>query len=193
MVVTEGPNRYEPIKFLASCANLPTYPYLYTLFRGKFRPVGSDANVYWTHVRKCFLDGLQSVARKELRKGTKEDVEKARREMARKALRKCKGYLEYEVKAVRPKLILAVGREAWKALRRGSKDQRLRRRLEEVFEVQLKGPLRGVDVFGVTVDLAVVPHPSGRNRFWNNPPSNTPEILNSISEAIIKTIKLSYC
>ena len=68
MVVTEGPNRYEPIKFLASCANLPTYPYLYTLFRGRFRPVGPDANLYWTHVYKCFLDSKQRAVREASRR-----------------------------------------------------------------------------------------------------------------------------
>ena len=168
MVITEGPNRYEPIKFLASCANLPTYPYLYTLFRGKFRPVGSDANVYWTHVRKCFLDGKQS--------------------MVRKASRKCRQYLEYEVKALEPRLILAVGKSAFKALRAGSRDKRLKRQLKDAFKKQLRGPFKDVNIFGVKVDLAVLPHPSGRNRFWNKPPKETPEILNTISEAILKTV-----
>ena len=54
MVITYGPNRIEDPEIIASLANHLTYTYLSALFGGKFRPM-SNATVYWTHLRKCFI------------------------------------------------------------------------------------------------------------------------------------------
>ena len=50
MVITEGPNKSEPLDILTTVTNHPTYTFLFTLFEGRFKPLGSNANVYWTHV-----------------------------------------------------------------------------------------------------------------------------------------------
>jgi len=59
------------------------------MFSGNFRPVGRDANVYWTHVRKCFLSNG----------GFREE---------REAMRLCQNYIHHEILALKLKLIVAV-------------------------------------------------------------------------------------
>ena len=163
MVATEGPNRKADKKFLTSIANHPTYTFLSALFSGRFQPEGASANVYWTHVRKCFINGNA--------KG------------GRKALRPCSNtYLESEIKALKPKLILSVGNEALKFLSRY--DKRLKGKITDVFKTQDKGIFKEVSIDDFRLDVAVVPHPSGLNRFWNNPPKETLKILQSIMNVL---------
>ena len=55
VVVTESPWEIEwDIDLVTSIANIPTFPYLYCLLSGEFRPV-ENANAYWTHTCKCPL------------------------------------------------------------------------------------------------------------------------------------------
>jgi len=51
-----------------------------------------------------------------------------------------------------------------------SSDERIRDKLESAFLRQQDKIYRKVKVGNVKFDLAVLPHPSGRNIFWNNPP-----------------------
>jgi len=64
MVITEGPNEEADPKFIASIANHPTFTFLQALFKGNFKPYykkhDKNTNVYWTHVRKCFLKTEQT-------------------------------------------------------------------------------------------------------------------------------------
>ena len=153
ILVTEGPGEKwgKQMKIDAdhvlSILNKTLYPYIYTLFSGRFEPKGPQANVYWTHVRKCFLDG------------------KTKRE-ATKALKICrKAYLRDEIESVRPKLILAVGGRAFEFFCRY--DERLKGRYLDLFTKQVNDIFRNVRIGEMTFDLALVPHPSGRSRFWN--------------------------
>ena len=163
MVVTEGPNRRTDKEFITSIANHPTCTFLSALFCGRFQPEGASANVYWTHVRKCFING-------NVKQG-------------RKALKTCSNaYLESEIKALKPRLILSVGKKALKFLARY--DKRLEGKITDVFKVQHKGIFKGVRVDGFSFDVAVVPHPSGLNLFWNNPPKETLKILQIITNIL---------
>ena len=165
MVITEGPNRPEPIEVLVSPLNHPTFTFLYTMFSGNFRPVGHGANVYWTHVRKCFLSNG----------GFRE---------GREAMRLCRNYIYHEILALKPKLIVAVGASALNAIHRVSLDERIRDKLESAFLRQRDEIYREVKVEGVKFDLAVLPHPSGRNMFWNNPPEESLAALRKVMESI---------
>ncbi len=64
MVITEGPNEEAEPEFIASIANHPTFTFLQALFKGNFKPYNKEhskeINVYWTHVRKCFLKTEQT-------------------------------------------------------------------------------------------------------------------------------------
>ena len=61
IVVTESPwEHVRDIEISTSIANVPTFPYLYCLLSGKFRP-RVDANAYWTHTCKCYLRGINTV------------------------------------------------------------------------------------------------------------------------------------
>jgi len=165
MVITEGPNRPEPVEVLVSPLNHPTFTFLYTIFSGNFRPVGHDANVYWTHVRKCFLSNG----------GFSE---------GREAMRLCQNYIQHEILALKPKLIVTVGASALKAIYKMSSDKRIRGKLESAFLRQQDKIYREVEVGNVKFDLAVLPHPSGRNTFWNNPPREGLNALRNVMKSI---------
>ena len=66
--------------------------------------------LYWTHTVKCFL---QNEKYREI--GRAKD--KRRREF-RQAVQTCANYLSQEVESMRPKLVVAVGKEAFDALKR---------------------------------------------------------------------------
>jgi len=167
MVITEGPNRRIDRKFLTSIANHPTFTFLFSLFGGSFKPTGSSANAYWTHVRKCFIDG---------------NVEKGRR-----ALKPCSdAYLESEIEVLKPKLIVAVGRASLHFL--SKYDGRLKEKLNEVFRKQAGDIFNGVNIKSAILDIAIVPHPSGLNRFWNDPPPETLDVLMNIRKRILRII-----
>ncbi|MEM2578598.1 MAG: hypothetical protein QXV88_06935 [Candidatus Bathyarchaeia archaeon] len=60
VVVTESPwENINEVEDAVSVYNVPTFPYLYCLLGGSFRPRES-ANSYWTHVCKCHLKGASS-------------------------------------------------------------------------------------------------------------------------------------
>ena len=68
---------------------------------------------------------------------------------------------------------MAVGRRVMDYLCDVSKDDRLKGGFKRVFMSQENGVLNNIKLdMGLTVDVAVVPHPSGRSRFFVNP---TPE------------------
>jgi len=167
MVITEGPNRPESIEVLTSPLNHPTFTFLYTIFRGNFRPLGCDANVYWTHVRKCFLD----------KKGLKE---------GREAIHHCQHYISSEISSLKPKLIVTVGMSALRTAYIMSLDERLNDKLESAFLRQQDGIYREVKLGNLNIDVAVLPHPSGRNVFWNNPPEGSLTALRKVQESIKK-------
>jgi len=148
MVVSESPGgRAGEVERLVSAANVPTFPYIYTVTGGLFAPLECD---YWTHVCKCYL----------------KDVDHS---VKRKAISVCSGsYLRAEVEAARPRLILAVGEAALKFFAKEAEDKRLKGRLIEVFRRQAEeGVYRGLRVGSASFSLTVLPHPSGRSRFWN--------------------------
>ena len=202
MVITEGPYRPEPIEVLVSPLNHPTFTFLYTMFSGNFRLVGHGANVYWTHVRKCFLSNG----------GFRE---------GREAMHLCQNYIYHEILALKPKLIVAVGASALNAIHRVSSDERIRDKLyskgfkervvgmseelsrlppqvqerllrfqqlqqtlESAFLRQRDKIYREVEVENVKFDLAVLPHPNGRNMFWNSPPKESLAALRKLMESI---------
>lgn len=158
MVITEGPNREADRTHLVSLANHPTFTFLYALFKGKFEPCGEKANVYWTHVRKCFING---------RRGNK-------------AIRCCRSYVKDEIQALKPQLIISVGGEALKKLflkRKGLT-------LTEAFKSQTDGVYDTLNLNGSKCEISVVPHPSGLSRFWNDPGEDTPHILDEVVKKI---------
>ena len=167
VVVTESPWEYvENIELSTSIANVPTFPYLYCLLDGKFKP-REEANAYWTHTCKCYLKGISLTERK-------------------KAIKICsEAYLKSEIEAVQPKLVVAVGKSALSYFARATQDKRLKGRLTRVFLNQANGIYEGVRLGSATFSLAVVPHPSGKNRFWNELPQGTLQAF----KRIIKDIK----
>jgi len=172
VVVTEGPNRQESPEFVASIANHPTYTFLYTLFGGCFTPIDStscQANVYWTHVRKCFLNGTG-------------------RKTIDRALKICSSaYLAAEIKAARPRLVVAVGRKVLGFFEEF--DQRFAGGLREVvFKKQSGGVFTGVRLDDFICDVSVVPHPSGRNVTWSVPPDNARGQLEAVRQRIAHVI-----
>ena len=182
MVITEGPNRKESKAFIASLANHPTFTYLTALAGGEFIPEGKGANVYWTHVRKCFI---RDENRKPFYKEVKETLAKR---LDDKALANCwvAGYLGDEIKAIVPKLIVAVGGEAKDFL--GRFDNKLSLTLEELIQTESKQPLE-VNIDRFSTKVAVVPHPSSQNRFWIKPPAKTKKALEMVKGEFIKIIK----
>ncbi len=197
MVITYGPNRIESKGVIASLANHPTYTYLSALFGGNFRPE-ENATAYWTHLRKCFIKDekgnllIPNSSGKPLNK--KEEI-KLEGDIDKKAREICtKVYLKEEIEAVQPELILAVGREAVNFLKSISEDDRLSKTdLSGIFLDQ-KGMLNNVKLnMGLTVNVAVVPHPSGKSRFFVNPSPEEKEkiakILENIKENILKVIQ----
>lgn len=174
MVVTEGPNRVENKEFIASLANHPTFTYLTALAGGEFTPEGEGANVYWTHVRKCFVQD-------ETGQPLTDDV--------KGALESCWAtkYLDDEIAAVRPKLIVAVGGKAKDFL--GKYNSKLYGTLEGVLKIQAKSnqPME-VNINGFSTMAAVVPHPSGRSFFWKRPPPETKKVLEMVRGEFLKII-----
>jgi uracil-DNA glycosylase len=172
MVVTEGPSRETDPRFIASIANHPIFTYLYSIFGGRFKPMGPDSNVYWTHLRKCFLDYSKDA--------------KERRAEGERALRPCiEAWLKEEVRALKPRLVIAVGNRAKRCFGFEEKLEKT------VFEGEAEDIFRGIEFAGVTFDLAVVPHPSGLSRLWaglceRRP--NAPKILESIRDRILEAI-----
>jgi len=177
MVITQGPNRIEREDFITSPANHPTYNYLNSLFSGKFSPM-KESTAYWTHLRKCFLkdEGGNSLTK----------------EKEGKILKICsKAYLENEIRAVQPKFILAVGEKVVEFLGEISDNSGLRGSFEEVFKRQKDRLFENVKIGGtIKSTVAVVPHPSGRSRFWIKPPEETREILLRIQKAISHELEI---
>ena len=173
MTVTEGPNEYTEPMFIASTANHPTYTFLYALFGGNFNPIGENSNVYWTHLRKCFLKT----------EGGK-DYSKYRD----KALKICsKTYLEREILSINPKLIILVGGKAVDFI--SKYDKRFRNKNLSTLVFNEGGIFRNVKIGKISTTIIVVPHPSGRNILWTKLPANARDIMIKISKEIIKNIK----
>ena len=169
MVITEGPNRQQQVKNIASLGNHPTYTFLYTLFSGKAKFRGKEPNVYWTHVRKCFLGNKEHTKNEE-----------------KKALRLCrKVYLEEEIEALKPTLIVAVGCEALKFFQQS--DSRLEGRLTDIV-FDRKGVFGKAGFNDPYFRLVVVPHPSGRNRAWVNLPDNAYDVLRKIQSTLKRSL-----
>jgi len=53
---------------------------------------------------------------------------------------------------------------------------------------QQDGIYRGIKLDSVEIDLAVLPHPSRRNVFWNNPPKESLIALRKVQEYITKLL-----
>jgi len=172
MVITEGPNKEASKEVIASIANHPTYNFLYALFQGKFKPLNEEANVYWTHLRKCFL----KIGEEPNRRDYTED--------RYQAMRKCsKMYLMKEIKALKPKLIVAVGNKAKNFLSKYATE--LKKKLEEIVFKE-GGIFNNIKIEEITTNLIIVPHPSGRNRLWVDLPKNAKDTLEKISQEIVK-------
>jgi len=163
MVITEGPNKKEKDENIASFGNHPTYTFLYTLFSGKAKFLRRNANVYWTHVRKCFLRNGRNKSNRE-----------------KKALSLCRSlYLKEEIQALKPKFIVAVGGEALKFFLKY--DQRLSKKIEDVVFVK-KGIFKNVRIENLCFRLIVLPHPSGLNRIWVDLRPTDYEVLHEIKK-----------
>ena len=112
----------------------------------------------------------------------------------RKALRFCsKTYLKSEIEAFKPKLVVAVGKSALTYFAKFTKDERIKGKLERVFLNQSDGIYEGVKLGSVTFSLAVVPHPSGKNRLWNQPPQGTVQTFRRIIEDIKEVMTSHAC
>jgi uracil-DNA glycosylase len=174
MVITEGPNRPLEPGAIASLANHPTFTLLQAMFQGKFKPRSEQATAYWTHVRKCFLRDSQ-------RNVSEEDKQKASRI--------CEEYLEGELKALRPRLVVAVGDHARKFF--GRYDSELKRSgLLEVFRSCNPKPM---DVDKFSFELIILPHPSGRNAWWGDKliekDPDAPKRLEDLSNRILSALE----
>ena len=161
MTVTEGPNKREPIEIITSFANHPTFTFLFSLFKGNYNPIGENANVYWTHVRKCFLQ-----EDKTSEKG---------------AGRLCEKYLQDEISALKPSLIVAVGKSAYRAIT-GDKTKLL----DVIQKERTNTLIHQTDE--IRCELAVLPHPSGLNVFWNDISIETFKTLTVIQKRILKYV-----
>ena len=173
MVITEGPNKKEKKKHIASFGNHPTYTFLYTLFSGNAKFIGEEANVYWTHARKCFLSN-----------------EENKKKEGKKALKLCrKYYLGEEIKALKPNIIVGVGGEALKFFQQ--RDPRLKngglKRI--VFHSKEEGIFKNVRFNDLCFTLVVLPHPSGLNRIWVNLPANAYDVLEEIRRTLNRSLR----
>jgi len=185
MVVTQGPKGERVSKDeicelkrgILSPANIFMYPFLYTVFNGKFRPDGEidkePSTAYWTHIRKCFMEGEK-----------------------RKILNRCSGaYLREEIRIVNPKLIIAIG--GWAARFFAEYNESLR----EALKIGLENAFwQQEDVFyrfknselSVGADLVILPHPSGQNaRLWKGLGRNrrTVTILENLRKTVAATLQ----
>lgn len=172
VVVTESPwEIIWDVDLITSITNIPTFTYLYCLLGGEFRPK-ENANVYWTHACKCPLKNVAS-------------------SMKKRAIRFCsKTYLKDEIEAVNPKLVVAVGVSALSYFARETGGKRLRGGLRKVFLNQSNGIYNEVRLGSAVFSLAIAPHPSRRNRFWNRPPKEMvkvfKEVIKDIKEKILE-------
>jgi hypothetical protein len=57
-----------------------------------------------------------------------------------------------------------------------------------VFTAQAKSLFTDVDIEGNRTTVAVVPHPSGRSTFWNQPIPEKREILEAIQRHLLKAL-----
>ena len=157
VVITESPWIKPDLEEVLSIVNIPTFVYLYTLFNGKFFPK-ENATVYWTHTCKCPL--------KNVSKGN--------------PIRTCtEAYLNSELLAIEPELVVAVGVNA---LRFFSKNLKL---IDTIF-AQRNGIFQRVSVNHLSFKLIVVPHPSRRNRIWNLHSDELIEIFKVVRKEISK-------
>jgi len=190
MVVTEGPNEEAEPEFIASMANHPTFTFLQALFKGNFKPRyekhREKPNVYWTHVRKCFLKTKQTKNLTKDEKNFKGIGDRAAKICSLKA-----EYLRREIEALKPKLIVAVGGKAVEALFKYSKDKRLHGKINELV-FKKGGIFSGVKIGEVTTDVIVVPHPSGKSKeTWVGLAKKHPkayEVLENISLKIVEKL-----
>lgn len=167
-VVSEGPTKYQPVELLTSLANHPTYTYIQALFGGRFRPIGDNATAYWTHVRKCFIDG--------------------REKSGKLALNICQRYLKRELTVAKPKLLVTVGERAYRSVRRSLGAKPSGKDYTKYFLRQLYGEFDHVKIGNGEATLVTVPHPSGRNRLWNNPTEEMRKAFQAVVEEIDKYI-----
>ena len=174
MVITEGPNEEADPEFIASIANHPTFTFLQAIFQGRLHVLGEKANAYWTHMRKCFIK-------------TKSGQRLISRKSEGRALRICsRSYLLSEIKCVKPKLIVAVGRRAANFF--SKYDYRLAGRIEELV-FKGGGIFDKVAIEGLATKIIVVPHPSGRSTIWTNLPENAREVIERISQEIVESLE----
>ncbi|MEA1993787.1 MAG: uracil-DNA glycosylase family protein [Euryarchaeota archaeon] len=172
MVVTEGSNIRTEKEFIASMGNHPTFTFLSALFEGNFHPLGKNTNVYWTHLRKCFLKDTTSKYYD-------------RYEEVKKALEICSSnYLIKEIEALKPRLIVAVG---GKSISFFSKyDKRLKGNIKDLF-LEEGGIFPKVKINEMSCDIVVMYHPSGLNRSWaelTGKPKDTVEVFKKIQKKI---------
>ena len=181
VLVTEGPwgevsrAEIDQVKrHVLSPGNIFMYPFLYTIFNGKFRPDGDierePSTAYWTHMRKCFMKGEKS-----------------------QMLTACsEAYLRDEIRLVKPSLIIAIGGCAAKWFARY--DQTLRSQLKISLE---KAFLEQKDRFysfddselSVDADLVVLPHPSGQNaKLWKRLGDKHRPVTMTILETLRKAV-----
>ncbi len=172
-VITEGPNREEDPELIASILDHPIYTYLLVLFGCKFSPT-ENATAYWTHLRKCFIKSRDNKPIVDEKKGNA-------------AVRICKNYLVDELKAVKPELVIAVGGQVKDYLYKISKDRRIAGNLREVF---MNNIFENFRLGELKFDLAVLPHPSGKNRIWNEFMSyKAREIFENVRDRILEILK----
>jgi uracil-DNA glycosylase len=188
MVVTEGPlgefsradiDQVDQVKrHVLSPGNIFMYPFLYTIFNGKFRPDGDierePSTAYWTHMRKCFIKGKKP-----------------------KILTRCsERYLRREICLVKPSLIIAIGSHAAKWFKRYDQtlESQLKISLEKAF-LEQKDRFYSFDdsELGVHADLIILPHPSGQNaplwrRLEQDSRTATGNILKKLRNTVAKTL-----
>jgi len=100
-----------------------------------------------------------------------------------------KAYLKAEIEATKPLLAVAVGRSTLSYFARETGDSRLRTGLVRVFLNQTRGICEGVRLGSATFSLAVVPHPSGKSRFWNKPPEEARQAFKRVMQDIEQILK----
>ena len=99
-------------------------------------------------------------------------------------------YLKREIEALKPKLIVTVGKEAIEVLLKYSSDERLQGNLRELI-FDKGGIFNEVKIGKVTTNIVVVPHPSGRSKLWTELAEKHPnakKILEELSSKIIENL-----
>jgi|GEM_PF-3784630 len=138
MVITEAPQ--FPRIDIENFYTFDMGTFLLELFKGKFYPRGKNANVYWTHYQKCPKYNT-----------LKEEC--------------ADHWLPYEILFFKPELIIAVGNRVKKWLKKYIENSA---KLEyfESHELTLRFSNKHKNLH--KCKIIVIPHPSGRNRYWNN-------------------------